>query len=176
MSTSGWRFAVLRLKPRMTSKQFPAARFASKFDSARNRGRAPRNQQDPVPAFEILPSSRTHSRELRQSNPEIRRSLGFFPVVVPAPSPCLASNAPNHSQKQRRILALSCWVMCSVSVFKAQRRLLESFFFRKSQASMMSAKTTQPRPGGAFWKDDQWRILLFSHNDVGLVFCYYEII
>lgn len=38
------------------------------------------------------------------------------------------------------------------------------------------SKTTQPRPGGAFWKDDQWRILLFSHKDVGLVFCYYEII
>jgi hypothetical protein len=41
---------------------------------------------------------------------------------------------------------------------------------------MMSSKTTEPRPGGAFWKDHQWRILLFSHKDVGLVFCYYEII
>jgi hypothetical protein len=42
-----------------------------------------RNQQHQVPALEILPSYRTHPRELWHSNPEIRRSLGFCLPVRP---------------------------------------------------------------------------------------------
>jgi hypothetical protein len=53
--------------------------------------------------FEVLPSYRTHRRELRQSNPEIRRSLGF---LSPVPSLCVASNGPNRSQKRRKMLVL----------------------------------------------------------------------
>jgi hypothetical protein len=65
-----------------------------------------RNQQHQVPALEILPSYRTHSRELWHSNPEIRRSLGFLSPILPAPSCFLASSVPGHDQKQRTILVL----------------------------------------------------------------------
>jgi hypothetical protein len=53
---------------------------------------------------EKLPSYRTHSRELRQSNPEIRQMLGFFSRVLTAPSLCVASNVPSHSQKRRKMI------------------------------------------------------------------------
>jgi hypothetical protein len=78
-------------------------RFASKFDPVRNQ-RA-RLQQHPVPVLrEILPSYQTHPRELRQSNPEIRLSFGFLSSALSASSCCLASNAPNHPQKRRKML------------------------------------------------------------------------
>src|SRR4029077_9937398 len=53
---------------------------------------------------EKLPSYRRHSRELRQSNPEIRRMPGFFSRVLTAPSLCAASNVPSHSQKGRKMI------------------------------------------------------------------------
>ena len=74
-------------------KDFPAPTMRFEFN-------------DCHPAFEILPSHRTHPRELRQSNPEIRRSLGFLSPVLSARSLCVASNALNHSQKRRKTLVL----------------------------------------------------------------------
>lgn len=56
--------------------------------------------------FEILPSCRRLPRELRQSNREIRRRLGFFSRALTAPSLCVASNAANHPQKRRKMLVL----------------------------------------------------------------------
>src|SRR5215471_3407697 len=52
------------------------------------------------------PLYRTHPQELQQSNPEIRRRLGFCSRVLTEPSPCVASNAPNHPRKRRKMLVL----------------------------------------------------------------------
>ena len=81
----------------------------------------PRRYQ--IQAFQVLLSYRTQRRELRQSNPEIRRSLGFFSFVLPATSRCLASSVPGHVQKQRRILALRAVARCVQQEFSKQHAL-----------------------------------------------------
>ena len=70
------------------------------IEGLRNRG-SPR-----IPIFEILPSYRTHLRQLQQSNPRIRRKLGFFSRALTAQSLCVASNAPNRPRKRRKMSGL----------------------------------------------------------------------
>ena len=66
-----------------------------------------RNRGSPgVAIFEILPSYRTHPRQLQQSNPGIRRKLGFFSRALTAQSLCVASNAPNRPQKRGKMSVL----------------------------------------------------------------------
>ena len=76
-----------------------------------------------IQPFEILLSQRTQPRELRQSNPEIRRSLGFFPLVLPATFRCLASSVPGHVQKQGRILDVRAVARCVQQEFSKQHAL-----------------------------------------------------
>src|SRR6478672_13965722 len=62
------------------------------------------------------------SQQLRHSNPEIRQSLGFFSPLFPAPSLCLASLAPDHPQKRRKMVVLGA----------APRHVLPTFSKRRS--------------------------------------------
>jgi len=84
--------------------------FASSFWRAVPWGEPSLIKKHPVPTFEILPLYQIHFRELWHCNPEIRRSDGFRSFVLPAPYLCLASNAPNHSKKPRKMDALQAVV------------------------------------------------------------------
>ena len=97
------------------------------------------------PASEILPSYRTHPRELRQSNPEIRRSLGF-------PSPVLSAQSLLRSQQRSKSFSKTTQnarssrraAICSASVF---RTMNVDEDIARSSVSLRQGATLAAAPG-----------------------------
>jgi len=92
------QIARSRSKTKSISAGLPRARCKARENLS--------NQQHAGSVCEILPLYRIYYQQLRHSNPEIRQSLGFFSPLFLAPSLCLASLAPNHSQKRRKMVVL----------------------------------------------------------------------